>query len=105
MDREEEAAAHVKKGRKATKSGLFKKPDWDLAATELEKGAQLYQLIKQWKPACQAWEEAFDAHVRAQNLFFAGKAQEALARIATDTHNPGAAAEHLQRASKVYVED
>eukprot|EP01012_Entosiphon_sulcatum_P029636 TRINITY_DN36208_c0_g1_i1.p1 TRINITY_DN36208_c0_g1~~TRINITY_DN36208_c0_g1_i1.p1 ORF type:complete len:309 (+),score=74.65 TRINITY_DN36208_c0_g1_i1:56-982(+) len=105
MSREAEAEKHIKDGKKAASKGLFKKPDWDTAATEYEKAAQIYSLLKHVEEAKGAWQLASDAHYAAENLYFSSRALENISRIYDEQKDFVRAADMLERAAKIYAED
>ena len=105
MDRRAEAEKFVKEGRKAAKGGFFKKPDWDAAAVNYDQAANLYFVLKQLDNAKECYMDAWDAHYKANNYYFAAKALEALARICQDQKDPEKASSWLEKAAMVYAED
>lgn len=105
MDRAAQAEGHVKAAQKAAKSGLFKKPDWDVAAVEWDGAANLFLLLKQTDRAVECYAEAFEAHQKAGNLFFAGRSAENIARIAEEKASVQKATMWLEKAAAVYGED
>eukprot|EP00667_Euglena_gracilis_P014012 EG_transcript_14482 len=105
MDRAAEAEAHIKTARKASKGSFFKKPDWDVAALEWDNAAALFIVLKQNERAAECYQEAYEAHHKAGNLFFAGRALENLARLHQDKQELCKAAVWLEKAAETYGED
>jgi len=103
---EKEAKEFVKKGKSfATKSLLRWKPDWDSAAIEYEKGAQIYTHISKVAEAKDAWNLAAEAHANAGSLFLSGKAMDQLAQLLKDQKDVKGSAEAYARAAKYYFDD
>ena len=106
--REDEARALMHSAKKhCTKSITKWSADWDSAAQDYEKAAQIFTNIRYTAPATEAWEAASHAHEKAGNLFFAAKALESLANLLKDEKDsdPLMMTELYVRASKLYALD
>eukprot|EP00760_Papus_ankaliazontas_P024510 PhM_4_TR2366/c0_g2_i1/m.6641/K21198/NAPG, SNAPG; gamma-soluble NSF attachment protein len=103
---EDEAKKLMKKGKSlCTKSITRWKADWDSAATEYEKAAQIYTHLKKVAEAKDAWYATADAHSHAHNLYLAGKAMEQCAQLQKDTKDADGAAQSYAKASVYFMED
>ncbi|CEP16602.1 hypothetical protein [Parasitella parasitica] len=89
--------------RSASK-GLFKKPDWDLAASHFEHAATNFKIAQSYKLAVGAYEKASDAYFKSDSIHLAGKALENAAFILNQNlKDPKRAASAYQRASNYFM--
>ncbi|KAI8376885.1 soluble NSF attachment protein [Blakeslea trispora] len=106
MDAEQirDGVKNMQQGDKAASKGLFRKPDWDLAASCYERAATSFKIAKSSDQAVQAYIKASDALSKADATHLAGKALENAAFIlAHDLNQPQRAAELYQRASNYFM--
>ncbi|KAI7904039.1 soluble NSF attachment protein [Cokeromyces recurvatus] len=106
MDAEQirEGVKYMQHGDKAASKGLFRKPDWDLAASDYERAATSFKIAKSYDQAVQAYFKASDALSKADAIHLAGKALENAAFIlASNLNQPQRAAETYQRASNYFM--
>jgi tetratricopeptide (TPR) repeat protein len=104
--REAEAAALMKSAKKHhTKSFTKWKEDWDSAAVDYEKAAQIYTHMNKKAEATEAWNRCSEAHEKAKNIFLAGKACDSLGNYLKDNDDPAAAFTAFCRAGRMYALD
>ncbi|KAI8047971.1 soluble NSF attachment protein [Gilbertella persicaria] len=104
MDAEQirDGVKNMQQGDKAASKGLFRKPDWDLAASYYEPTN--FKIAKSNDQAVQAYIKASDALSKADAIHLAGKALENAAFIlAQNLNQPQRAAELYQRASNYFM--
>jgi tetratricopeptide (TPR) repeat protein len=103
---EEEAKKLCKKGKSyATKSLTRWKPDWDSAAVEYDKAANIYSHIGKFQEAKEAWTLSAEAHYNAGNVYLAGKNMDQLAQLLKDQKDVKGSAASYAQAAKYYLED
>ena len=105
MAGKEEQADLLMKSAKAhhTKSLTKWSSDWDDAATDYEKAAQIYTHIDNVVKAKTAWEQCSIAHEKAKTPFLAAKAVESLANFLKDHDEIVRTPEGAAEVSKLYV--
>lgn len=108
MEKAAEAELFLKKAKKCHTRTLTKwTPEWDEAATNYERAAQIFTHINSAPGAKDAWLAASNAHKEAGNLFNAAKALETLATFLKDQPSPDSAflIKLYVDASKLYALD
>ncbi|KAI7887860.1 uncharacterized protein EV154DRAFT_426736 [Mucor mucedo] len=106
MDAEQirDGVKFMQQGEKAASKGLFRKPDWDIAAGYYERAATAFKIAKSYDQAVQAYAKASEALFKADAIHLAGKAMESAAFIlAQNLNQPQRAAEAYQRASDYFM--
>ncbi|KAI8988830.1 soluble NSF attachment protein [Pilobolus umbonatus] len=106
MDAEQirDGVRHMQQGDKAATKGLFRKPDWDVAAGYYERAATSFKIAKSYDQAVQAYLKQSDALYKADATHLAGKAMENAAYIlASNLNQPQRAADAYQRASNYFM--
>ncbi|KAI9472178.1 MAG: hypothetical protein EXX96DRAFT_583141 [Benjaminiella poitrasii] len=106
MDAEQlrEGTKYMQHGDKAASKGLFRKPDWDLAASDYERAATSFKIAKSYDQAVTAYFKASEALSKADAIHLAGKALENAAFIlATNLNQPQRAADTYERASNYFM--
>ncbi|KAG0171529.1 hypothetical protein DFQ28_000874 [Apophysomyces sp. BC1034] len=94
----------MQEGDKASSKGLFRKPDWDIAAGCYERAAVSFKIAKSYDQAVQAYAKASEALFKADAIHLAGKAMENAALVlAQNLNQPQRAAEAYQRASDLFM--
>ncbi|KAI8384375.1 uncharacterized protein BYT42DRAFT_493520 [Radiomyces spectabilis] len=94
----------MQEGDKASSKGLFRKPDWDVAAGCYERAATSFKIAKSYEQAVQAYGKASEALFKTDALHLAGKAMESAALIlAQNLNQPQRAAEAYQKASDLFM--
>jgi len=99
----------MKKAKKASSRGIFKRPDWDEASTYLKEAVQIYkqagpmcseQYVKALKESAKAYQELNSLHTAGDEL---KKAGEELAKKKSDDKAQKEATECFTSASKLYL--
>ncbi|KAG1441001.1 hypothetical protein G6F56_011676 [Rhizopus delemar] len=99
-----EGVKNIQQGDKAASKGLFRKPDWDLAASYYDRAATCFKIAKSYDQAVQAYAKSSEALFKADAIHLAGKATENAAFIlANNLSQPQRAAEAYQRASNFFM--
>ncbi|KAL0076580.1 soluble NSF attachment protein [Phycomyces blakesleeanus] len=94
----------MQEGDKASSKGLFRKPDWDVAAGCYERAATSFKIAKSYDQAVQAYAKTSEAFFKAGANHLAGKAMESAALILTQNlGQPQRAAEAYQQASDLFM--
>ena len=100
----EEAELLMKSAKKHQSKSITKwSADWDSAATDFEKAAQIYTHLGIVPMAKEAWLSASNAHEKAKNLFFAAKSLEFLANFLKEQEGLMSDPAGLAEVTKVYV--
>ena len=103
---EADALKLVKKAKSLKTTSITRwKPDWDGAAMEYEKGAQIYAHLGLVAEAKDAWTSSSEAHAQAGNLFLAGKNMDNLAQLLKDKKDVNGSAAAYAAAAKYYIDD
>ncbi|KAJ2630371.1 hypothetical protein H4R22_002711 [Coemansia sp. RSA 1290] len=76
------AQSYVKDAQKASKSGFFSKPQWDIAATNWDKAANAYKTAMHYEEAIDCHVKASEAYVKVNIIYMAAKGYEAAATLA-----------------------
>ncbi|KAF7729568.1 hypothetical protein EC973_004243 [Apophysomyces ossiformis] len=103
-ERIREGVKLMQEGDKASSKGLFRKPDWDIAAGCYERAAVSFKIAKSYDQAVQAYAKASESLFKADAIHLAGKAMENAALVlAQNLNQPQRAAEAYQRASDLFM--
>jgi len=98
----------MKKGKDKTTKSITKwsvsREDWNDGADLFEKAAKLYTHEGNVEMARTAWRKASEAHDKANNTFFAGKALETLARFLLDQESPANKEKYQEEAAQCYLD-
>ncbi|KAL9541786.1 hypothetical protein PS6_010145 [Mucor atramentarius] len=72
MDAEQirDGVKYMQQGDKAASKGLFRKPDWDVAASYYERAATAFKIAKSYDQAVQAYVKASEALSKADAFVF-----------------------------------
>ncbi|ORE06500.1 TPR-like protein, partial [Rhizopus microsporus var. microsporus] len=99
-----EGVKNLQQGDKAASKGIFRKPDWDLAASYYDRAATCFKIAQSYDQAVQAYAKASEALFKADSIHLAGKATESAAFIiAHNLNQPQRAADAYQRASNFFM--
>ncbi|KAG0953018.1 hypothetical protein G6F57_005513 [Rhizopus arrhizus] len=99
-----EGVKNIQQGDKAASKGLFRKPDWDLAASYYDRAATCFKIAKSYDQAVQAYAKSSEALFKSDAIHLAGKATENAAFIlAQNLNQPQRAAEAYQKASNFFM--
>ena len=83
MSKSQQAESHLKKSQEALKTGMFKwNPDYDSAAFESKKAADIYRSLKKYDKAIETYELTSDNYLKTKvnAAFNAAKCQELIAQ-------------------------
>ncbi|KAJ1982656.1 hypothetical protein H4R35_000179 [Dimargaris xerosporica] len=97
------AAGYMADARKHTKSGWFRKPEWDIAAQYYEKAANAYKAARSITNAIEAYQRSAEANTKFTSLFLAGKSLESAATLAQQANDNTLAAELYVKASDLFM--
>ncbi|KAI8063550.1 soluble NSF attachment protein [Gongronella butleri] len=105
-ERIREGVKLMQSGDKATTKGLFRKPDWDLAAGYYDQAATCFKVARSFDQAVQAYTKASEALFKSNAMHMAGKAMENAALILVNNLNqPQRGAEAYKQASNLFMTD
>jgi hypothetical protein len=104
MSKEEQGDGLMQSAKKHHTKSLTKwSADWDDAASDYEKAAQIFTHIDNVAKARSAWEMCSLAHEKAKNPFLAAKAVESLANFLKDHDAIIKTTEGASEVSRLYV--
>ncbi|KAI8337287.1 hypothetical protein BC941DRAFT_353129 [Chlamydoabsidia padenii] len=105
-ERIREGVKLMQDGEKASTKGLFRKPDWDLAASCFERAATSFKIARSYDQAVQAYTKTSEAYFKADGIHLAGKAMEnAGFLLAQNLNQPQRAADAYKQASDLFMAD
>ncbi|KAJ1909203.1 hypothetical protein IWQ60_011294 [Tieghemiomyces parasiticus] len=96
-------ADYMADAHKYTKSGWFRKPEWDIAAQLYEKAANAFKAARSHDNAIRAYQQSADALAKFGSMFLAGKALENAGNLAQQSQDQLRAIELYTRASDLYI--
>ncbi|KAF9582656.1 hypothetical protein BGW38_010929 [Lunasporangiospora selenospora] len=102
----QDALHYMREANKYAERGIFKKPDWDLAAQNYEKAAQAFKAAQSYNEAVSAYVKSSDAMLHSFSHFMAGRALEnAAAILELNLGPPEHVADLYRRAGNLYLQD
>ncbi|ORZ17232.1 hypothetical protein BCR42DRAFT_326500 [Absidia repens] len=105
-ERIREGVKLMQEGEKASTKGLFRKPDWDVAASCFERAATSFKIARSYDQAVQAYTKTSEAYFKADGIHLAGKAMEnAGFLLAQNLNQSQRAAEAYKQASDLFMAD
>ncbi|KAH6948227.1 hypothetical protein HPB50_023206 [Hyalomma asiaticum] len=100
-----EGTEALRQAEKCLKTGLLKwKPDFDNAANEYSKAATCFKAAKALDQCKDAHLRAADCYLKNGSFFASGKQLEQAALVSRDMGNLQAAAELIDRASRLFID-
>merc|ERR1711976_739688 len=90
MSKEAQAESHLKKSAEHLKTNMFKwSPDYDSAAFDAKKAADIYRSLKKYEKAIQSYEKTSDLYMKTKvnSAYNAGKCQELMAQCVKEQTN------------------
>lgn len=100
-----EGTEALRQAEKCLKTGLLKwKPDFDNAANEYSKAATCFKAAKALDQCKDAHLRSADCYLKNGSFFASGKQLEQAALVSRDMGNLQAAAELIDRASRLYID-
>ncbi|KAJ2617797.1 hypothetical protein H4S08_000177 [Coemansia sp. RSA 1365] len=75
------AYSHKKNAEKASKSGLFSKAEWDIAAPSWDRAADAFKIARHYEEAMDCYKNASEAYMKINLIYLAGKGYENAASL------------------------
>ncbi|KAJ1952956.1 hypothetical protein IWQ62_006102, partial [Dispira parvispora] len=94
---------YLAEAQKHTRSGWFRKPEWDIAGQMYEKAANSFKASREPNKAIAAYEKAAEAMSKFGSIYLAAKSIENAASLAQQSHDTRRAVELFTKASDLYV--